>query len=349
MTIAAGPSHAEGNSGTTPFIFTINLSHGYSLPVTVSYRTSDGTATVADNDYVAVAGQTVTFDDGDTADKTVDVTVNDDSIYEAAETVNLSLSGTTINRPLQNGPDFVASGSSATLTITNDDAPPTLSINDVTQNEGNAGTTDFTFTVTKTGATEVNATVSFATQNGSATAPGDYQSNSGTLTFLPGDATKTFIVLVNGDTTEEPDEDFTVHLSAPTDATISDADGTGTIKNDDNAPTFSVGDVTHAEGNSGTTDFTFTVTKTGATAFSTSVDVATADGTDVTLSLTTDMRLRRRPDDDAQLRPGGHDEDRHRPRQRRHDAGGGRDLRRRAQQPARRDRRRRYGRGHDPE
>jgi CSLREA domain-containing protein len=214
---------------------TIKRVGGSDGSVSATFSTSDGTATTADNDYVAVAGQTVTFADGDTADKTVDVTVNDDSTYETDETVNLSLSGTTVNRPgIGSGPSVSSVVTSATLTITNDDAPPSLSIDDVTRAEGNSGTTDFTFTVTKTGATEVNASVNFATQDGSATvADNDYQSNSGTLTFLPADTTKTVTVHVNGDTTPETDETFTVHLSGETDATVSRADGTGTIQNDD--------------------------------------------------------------------------------------------------------------------
>jgi CSLREA domain-containing protein len=251
--------------------------------ISATFSTADGTAH-AGSDYTAVPGTTVAFTDGDTAEKTVDVTITNDSTYEHDETVGLSLGGTTVNSPLfQNSPQESVSGTSATLTITSDDAPPTFSVNDQTHNEGNSGTTDFTFTVTKSGnPTEVTATVHIATQDGSAVAPGDYQSNSDTLTFLPGDTTQTFTVLVNGDTTEEPQEDFTVHLSSPSEATISDADGTGTIKNDDNAPVFSINDVTHFEGNAGTTDYVFTVTKTGATAFDASVDFATADGTATT-------------------------------------------------------------------
>ena len=86
----------------------------------------------------------------------------------------------------------------------------------------------------KTGATEVTATVDYATVDGTATAPSDYTAIPvSTLTFAPGDTTMPVTVLVNGDTVYEPDETFTVHLSNPTGATISNADGTGTITNDD--------------------------------------------------------------------------------------------------------------------
>ena len=86
-------------------------------------------------------------------------------------------------------------------------------------------------------------------------------------------------VLVNGDTTFEPNEAFTVHLSNAIGATISDADGSGTITNDDAAPSFAIDDVTHDEGDAGTTSYTFTVTKTGSTALSASVDYETVNGT----------------------------------------------------------------------
>src|SRR2546430_11391711 len=75
----------------------------------------------------------------------------------------------------------------------------------------------------------------------------------------------------------EADETFTVHLSGATGATISDADGLGTITNDDSTPTLAIDDVTHNEGNAGTTTNTFTVTKTGSTAFSSDVNSSTLE------------------------------------------------------------------------
>ena len=68
------------------------------------------------------------------------------------------------------------------------------------------------------------------------TADNDYQMNSGTLTFGPTDTTMQVTVLVNGDTTFEPNETFTVELSNPMGATISDGSGLGTITNDDARP-----------------------------------------------------------------------------------------------------------------
>jgi len=113
-------------------------------------------------------------------------------------------------------------------------AQPTLSINDVSMAEGNSGTTNFVFTVTLSAASNLTVNVDYATANGTATiADNDYQAVSGTLTFNPGNLTRTITVLVNGDQKFEPDETFFVNLTNAVNATISDSQGVGTIQNDD--------------------------------------------------------------------------------------------------------------------
>jgi hypothetical protein len=115
-----------------------------------------------------------------------------------------------------------------------DDAVPSLSINDVTILEGNAGTTPARFRVTLSNPSQSTVTVNFATADGTATAGSDYVANTGLLTFPPGGPTsQTIIVLVNGDNIEEPDETFSVTLSDPTNATLGKDRGIGTIRNDD--------------------------------------------------------------------------------------------------------------------
>jgi hypothetical protein len=277
--IPAGPtfsiddiSHNEGNAGTTSYTFTVTKSGSTSLSSSVNFTTVDGTATTADSDYQLNSG-TLTFGPTDTTMQ-ITVLVNGDTKFEGNEAFTVHLSGASV------GTIIKADG---TGTITNDDASPTFAIDDVTHNEGNAGTTSYTFTVTKTGNTALNSSVNFTTVDGTALiADSDYQLNSGSLTFLPADTTKQITVLVNGDTKFESGDAFTVHLSGATGATISDADGLGTITNDDTAPTFAIDDVTHNEGNAGTTSYTFTVTKTGSTALNSSVNFTTVDGTATT-------------------------------------------------------------------
>jgi hypothetical protein len=110
---------------------------------------------------------------------------------------------------------------------------PTLSVADVTVNEGNAGTTAMSFPVTLSKASRQPVTVSYATANGSATAPADYASATGTLTFAPGETSKAVTVSVVADLAIEPDETLSVALSSPVNATIARGSATGTIKNED--------------------------------------------------------------------------------------------------------------------
>src|SRR5439155_1118929 len=237
----------------------------------VDFQTADGTATVADNDYQVNDG-TLNFAANETT-KQVTILVNGDTTFEPDETFTVHLS---------NASGATISDADGTGTMVNDDNVPSFSIDDVTHDEGNAGTTSYVFTVTKTGGTGLSASVNFQTADGTATvADNDYQANGGTLNFAANETSKQVTVLVNGDTKFEIDETFTVHLSSASDATISYADSTGTIVNDEAVLSFAIDDVTHNEGNSGTTSYVFTVTKTGSTALSASVDFQTVDGTAV--------------------------------------------------------------------
>lgn len=113
---------------------------------------------------------------------------------------------------------------------------PTLAINDVTITEGNAGNTAANFTVTLSAAATGTITVPYSTSPSSATAGNDYLASSGTLTFAPGERTKTIAIAVVGDGQYEADETFQVQLGTPTGAMLGQARGAGTIRNDDAAP-----------------------------------------------------------------------------------------------------------------
>src|SRR5205814_1060097 len=143
---------------------------------------------------------------------------------------------------------------------------------DVSVAEGNSGTTSAVFTVSLAGATALPVTFNYGTANGTGIAGTDYQAANGTLTFNPGDTTKTITVLVVGNTIKQPARTFLVNLSSPTQATIGKGQGTGTIKDDDASPVLSITDVSVAEGNSGTTPAVFTVILTGATALPVTVN-----------------------------------------------------------------------------
>jgi Calx-beta domain len=90
------------------------------------------------------------------------------------------------------------------------------------------------FTVSLNAPQPAPVTVDLATANGKASAPSDHAATSGTLTFASGETAKTVTVQVNGDTRKEPNETFTLNLANATgNATIADAQGVGTIVNDD--------------------------------------------------------------------------------------------------------------------
>ncbi len=158
---------------------------------------------------------------------------------------------------------------------------PRLQIGDVTITEGNTGTRTATFTVTLSASSSQPITVAYATGGGSAGAGSDYQAASGTLTFAPGEATKTITVPIIGDRLPEPNETFAVNLSTPTNAIIADGQGVGTIVDDE--PRVSIGDVTKKEGNGKkTTSLTFTITLSAAYDQPVTVSYRTVDGTATT-------------------------------------------------------------------
>jgi hypothetical protein len=118
--------------------------------------------------------------------------------------------------------------------VANIGALPAASIGSVSAAEGISGTTPLVFTVSLNHASQSTVSIDYATQDGTATvASGDYVATNGTLTFLPGETTKTITVLVNGDTVFEPNETFSLVLSHPGNTSLAGNIATGTILDDD--------------------------------------------------------------------------------------------------------------------
>ena len=258
----------EGDAGTVNAVFTVSLSAVSCQQVTVDYATADGTAT-AGEDYVAISG-TLTFPAGTTT-QNVTVVVNGDILDEGShETFFVNLSSPS---------NATIADEQGVGTITDDDGVPSLSIDDVTVVEGDAGTVDAVFTVSLSAASDQQVTVDYASADGTATAGEDYVATSGTLTFPAGITTQNVTVLVNGDILDEPDETFHVNLSNATNSAIADGQGVGTISDDDPAPSLSIDDVTVIEGDAGTVDAVFTVSLSAASGQQVTVDYASADDT----------------------------------------------------------------------
>ncbi len=275
--LALSASTYTVSEAATSLTVTVNRTGGTTGAVAVNYTLGGGTATggaacAAGIDYINTGG-TVNFADGQ-ASQTFTVTLCPDTLNKANETFNVTLSGAT-------GGAIIGTPATAVVTITNDDPTPTIAINDVSLNEGNSGTTSFVFTVSLSAASGQTVTVNYSTADGTATAGSDYTAIPNTvLTFAPGETTKSVTVLVNGDTTPEANETFNVNLATPTNATIADPQGLGTIVNDDAAlPSLAINDVRVVEGNSGTVNAVFTVTLSQASATAVSVAYATANGT----------------------------------------------------------------------
>jgi hypothetical protein len=113
------------------------------------------------------------------------------------------------------------------------DAKPALSVKDVSIDEPDSGTAKMTFKVKLSAASTSDISVRYVTTAGTAKAPGDFTTKTGTLTIAAGQTAGKVVVPVVGDTVKEPNETFTVDISLPTNAGIADASGTGTIVNDD--------------------------------------------------------------------------------------------------------------------
>ncbi len=265
--ISVAPA-AVAEDGAANLVYTVTLNQASLSSTSVNF-TVGGTAT-SGTDYAAVTSPLVIPAGSTTGTITVNPTA--DATIEADETVILTLAagaGYSVGAP-----------ASATGTILNDDLP-NLTINDVTASEGNAGITNFTFTVSLSApAGPTGVTFDIATANGTATAGVDYVANSLTAQTIPaGSSTYTFTVLVNGDTLNEPTETFFVNVTNVINAIVVDGQGVGTITNDDPLPSLSINDVTVVEGNSGTVNAVFTVTLSAASGQTVGVNYATADGT----------------------------------------------------------------------
>ena len=212
----------EGSTGTRAIGLTVSISEASLTDVTAHYRTVNDTAKASD--FTAKSG-TVTIPAGALSAK-ITVSVKGDTAVEGNEKFSVKLSspvGATITR------------ATARATILDDD-PSTgrrLGIGAASVLEGNAGSRTLVFTVSLSDVSTKNVKVSFATVAGTATDGSDFVATTGRLKIKAGKTVGTISVDITGDTTVEPDEAFTVHLSGATGATLSSANGVGSILNDD--------------------------------------------------------------------------------------------------------------------
>ena len=217
------------DAGAMEFVVRLDAPSG--LEVTLDYATSDGTATEPE-DYREAAGS-LTFAAGETQ-KTLLVEVVDDLLDEADETLTLTLSNAQHASFTGGGLALAATG-----TIADDDPVPTVQqVADVTAAE-DAGALEFTVTLdTPSGR---DASLQYATSDGTATAPGDYAVTLGVLTLSAGRTSGTIEVSVVDDDMDEPEEEFTLTLNGADHVGlvggVSELTATGTIVDDEPTPT----------------------------------------------------------------------------------------------------------------
>ena len=251
-------SDASASEGET-LRFHVTLNRESSNTVTVNWNTTAGTAT-EDTDYDADNG-TLTFNPGVTS-KSIEVTTIEDQENEVAETFTVDLSSPT---------NATITDASGTGTIDNTEPDPEISITDARASEGET----LRFHVTLNRESTSTVTVNWTTTAGTATEDTDYDAGNGTLTFIPGVTSKTIEVMTIEDEENEVAETFTVDLSSATNATITDASGTGTIDSTNSDPGISISDARASEGE--TLRFTVTLDKTSTSTVT--VDWTTTEGT----------------------------------------------------------------------
>ncbi|MEN1727574.1 MAG: Calx-beta domain-containing protein, partial [Pseudomonadota bacterium] len=259
-------SVTEGDSGTTTLTFTIELQTD--LTGTVAYSTRSDTAT-GGMDFTDTSGS-VTFSTGLAGEtESVSVDILGDMDIENAETFFLDLDSA----------DFFRLGTGVG-TINNDDGTG-ITIDDVSLEEGNSGTTDFEFTVTLIGDATAAFTVPYATNDSSALDGIDYTGQSAMVSFSgTAGETQTLIVPVIGETDVENDESFFVVLGAPSDGSVVAVDnsGEGTILNDDTVE-LTIADAAVDEADAGDETLDFVVQLNGDIDFPFSVDFALTEET----------------------------------------------------------------------
>jgi hypothetical protein len=268
VSISAPAPTNEGDTGTTPFEFTVTVSGSTELAIDLTYDTADGTTD--GDDFTAVTGGTVTIPAG-TGTGTITIDVLGDTVFEDDETFDVTLTGAT---------GATIGTATATATILNDDTAPTVDIDTPgpSQNEGDTGTTPFDFPVSVVGSTEVDVVVTYQTTDGTTDGDDFTAVTSDTLTIPAGTGTGTITIDVLGDTVFEDDETFDVTLIGATGATVGTATATATILNDDTEPTVNISAPAPTnEGDSGTTPFVFTVSVVGGSEVPIDINYDTAD------------------------------------------------------------------------
>jgi len=205
--------------------FTLRLSEPARQAETVFVTTRPGTATLG-VDYAAPARIQVSFSPGETV-KRFSIATLAEAVAQREGNETFFVTARPVNPRLGRGV--------TSQVVIGDAGPrPAISVADIRVTEGAGGPTAATFRLTLGAAYQRTVSVAYATRDGSATvADGDYAATSGVVTFRPGETAQNVTVNVNGDLVAEPDETFSLVLSAPVNATLGRSTAVCTIVNDE--------------------------------------------------------------------------------------------------------------------
>jgi len=238
----------ETDSGTVNAIFTVTLSSPTEQTIQVNYFTMalgsiNAPPATKGVDFENVSG-TLIFPVTETT-QTITIPIKGDVIDEFDQFFDVVLT-TPVNAVISDGKGLG--------TITDNDEPPAISINDVTVAEGSGfpSQSSANFTVTLSAPSEKPITVQYAPEAGTATPGVDYSNFPSAVSFPAGTTSQFIFVPITQDNTFEPDETFFVNLSNAINATIADGQGQGTITNDDPQPSIVTAGVFYVEGGLGT-------------------------------------------------------------------------------------------------
>ena len=229
----------------SPVSFTVTLSAAAAADVTATWTASIETGdTAVAADLGTTKTGTVTVSMGNTTGTFTVATVEDTTV-EVNETFTVTLSSPSSNAQLS------STAATAQGTINNDDLA-TVSVGDAEGDEDDG--VEFTLTLSAAAPADVTVDWTASIESGDSASTADLATTkTGTVTITKGDTTKKFTVPVNDDSTDEPDQTFTVTLSNPTPTSLAqlaaDTTARGTIEDDDDPPTLTVVDMTVNEGN----------------------------------------------------------------------------------------------------
>ena len=257
--------------------FPVVLDRPGHAPITVQWETGDlpsGSRAAADVDYTAASG-TLTFAPGET-EKTIIITIINDTTLESLESFEVRLSGTD--------DAIVTLGRSSIVGRIIDRDEATIAITEETTVDEDAGTV--TLTLSASAPSTVVYLLDYRTADGTAAAGEDYTAASGQVTFAAGDTEQTITIVVLEDETDEDQEDFEVHVDGASDGRLTlPGPARVLIEDNDDPPTVSVADATAEEGD----PVKFTVALTAVSGREVTVNWATSVETGDTATAGTDF------------------------------------------------------------